>query len=88
MIHLPPHLQSVIITLSKCAPAFFFEEAREVAEDVRVVVEEAGEAVGETVLDKGGVGAQGEEVEGLGDEEAGNGEVDGGVTRGGGACER
>lgn len=53
-----------------------------------MVVEEAGEAVGETVLDKGGVGAQGEEVEGLGDEEAGNGEVDGGVTRGGGACER
>ena len=41
-LHLPPNLHSVLdIMLSKCAPAFF-EEAREDAEDVWVVVEEAG----------------------------------------------
>jgi hypothetical protein len=51
IFHLPPHLQSVIITLLNGAPTFE-KGSLEDAEDVRVVVEEAGEAVGGTVLDK------------------------------------
>lgn len=49
--HLQPNLQVVIITLVECAPAFE-EGSLEDAEEVWVVVEEAGEAVGGTVLDK------------------------------------
>ncbi len=70
----------------KYAPAVK-EGSLENAEDVRVVVEEAGEAEGETVLDQGWVGAHREQVEGLCNEDAANGEVDGGVTGGGGAGE-
>jgi hypothetical protein len=51
IFHLPPNLQSVIITLVNGASAFE-KGGLEDAEDVRVVVEEAGEAVGGTVLDK------------------------------------
>ena len=51
IFHLPPHLHTVIIKLLNCAPAFE-KGTLEDAEDVRVVVEDAGEAVRETVLDQ------------------------------------
>jgi hypothetical protein len=51
ILHLPPYLHIVIITLINCAPAFE-KGTLEDAEDVRVVVEDAGEAVRETVLDQ------------------------------------
>ena len=53
-----------------------------------MVVEDAGEAVGETVLDQKGVDTHREKVEGFCNEDASNCEVDREVTSVGGAGER